>query len=74
MQNVFDSNTRFFQTLTNSRRLSRFTGQDFSAGEFPEAGKWYAFWSLSDQEAAAVLDDSDGDASSHNVGRASGRP
>ena len=65
MQNIFDSNTRFFQTLTNSRRLSRFAELDFSAGEFPEAGKWYAFRSLPDQETAILLDDGDSDASGH---------
>jgi len=63
MQNCFDSNLGFFQTFTNSRHLSRLARLDFSAGEFPEAGKWYPFRPLPDQKATILLDDGDGDAS-----------
>jgi len=73
MQNCFDSNTRFFQTFTNSRRLSRLSGIDFSAGELPEAGKWYSFWSLADQEKTVPLDDGNSDASDHDEGCAFSR-
>ena len=69
MQNVFDSETRFFQTLANSRRLRGFAGQDFSTREFPETGKWYAFRSLPDQETAILLNDGDGDFDGHTQPR-----
>jgi hypothetical protein len=69
MQNVFDSDTRFFQTLSNSRRLRGFAGENFSTGEFPEAGKWYAFRSLPDQETAILLNDGDGDFDGHTQPR-----
>jgi len=66
MRNCFDSNLGFFQAFTNSRRLSRLTRLDFSAGEFPESGKCYTFRSLPDQETATLLDDSDSDAGDHD--------